>query len=213
MFRAFVVVLVLGATGCESAYYSFNEEILGRHKRDLLRNSVEDAMSAQEEAKEEFASALEQFEAVVGLPDSDLKNIYEKLNDAYEDAESKAERVSSRVDEVEDVADDLFDEWERERDEISNANLRRKSGQQLKASRSRSQALLTAMRKAEARMQPVLTSFKDHVLYLKHNLNSQAVAALESELDGIENDVGRLIREMEASIAEAQGFLKDWEGA
>ena len=111
------------------------------------------------------------------------------------------------------MADDLFDEWERERDEISNANLRRKSGQQLKASRSRSQALLTAMRKAEARMQPVLTSFKDHVLYLKHNLNSQAVAALESELDGIENDVGRLIREMEASIAEAQGFLKDWEGA
>lgn len=58
-------------------------------------------------------------------------------------------------------------------------------------------------------MEPVLSSFRDHVLYLKHNLNAQAIASLQGELGGIESDVGRLIAEMERSIAEAQSFIND----
>ena len=61
-------------------------------------------------------------------------------------------------------------------------------------------------------MDPVLTSFRDHVLYLKHNLNAQAIASLQGDLGGIESDVGRLIAEMEKSIAEAQSFIKTMEG-
>ena len=61
-------------------------------------------------------------------------------------------------------------------------------------------------------MGPVLDSFRDHVLFLKHNLNAQAVASLQGELGGIESDVGRLIREMEASIAEAQSFIQQMDG-
>ena len=209
-FKTFAVLLVtpLLAGGCESAYYSVQEQF-GRMKPDILVDRVEDAMDAQEEAKVEFESALEQFEAVVGLKQTDLKATYNRLNDAFEDAESQAREVSSRIDSVEDVAEDLFEEWEQELDEISNAKLRRQSAQQLKVSQRKASALIGAMRKAESRMGPVLTSFKDHVLFLKHNLNAQAVASLKGELVGIESDVGRLVREMEASIREAQAFIED----
>ncbi|NKC01556.1 MAG: DUF2959 family protein [Pseudomonadales bacterium] len=205
-----ILICSLILCSCESAYYSVNEQF-GRLKNDILVDRVEDAMEAQEDAKEEFKDALAQFEAVVGIPESELKSTYNRLNDAFEDAESQAKTVSGRIEAVEDVSEDLFNEWQDELEQIGNTSLRSKSAQQLKTSRSRAKSLVKAMKKAESRMQPVLDSFRDHVLYLKHNLNAQAVASLEGELGGIESDVGRLVREMEASIAEAQSFIRQME--
>ena len=48
---------------------------------------------------------------------------------------------------------------------------------------------------------------RDRVLYLKHNLNARAIASLEGDLVSIRSDVEKLIREMNASIAEADAFL------
>ena len=45
------------------------------------------------------------------------------------------------------------------------------------------------------------------MLYLKHNLNAQAIAALQGELVSLEENVDRLVREMEASIREADQFI------
>ncbi len=202
------VVLLLGA--CESTYYSVQEQF-GNLKNDILVDSGGDAMEAQEDAKEEFKDALEQFEAAVGVPETELKSVYRKLSSALEDAEDKAGVVSKRIVSVEDVADDLFEEWAEELQQISNANLRRKSAEQLKTSQRRASQLIKVMKRAESRMDPVLTSFRDHVLYLKHNLNAQAIASLQGELSGIESDVGRLIQDMERSIAEAQSFIKSME--
>jgi hypothetical protein len=64
------------------------------------------------------------------------------------------------------------------------------------------------MHQAESRMDPVLQAFEDQVLYLKHNLNAQAIGALETELGKIRSDVDSLIRNMEASIAESEAFIR-----
>ncbi len=45
------------------------------------------------------------------------------------------------------------------------------------------------------------------MLFLKHNLNAQAVASLQSTAAGIETDVQALIKDMEASINEANEFI------
>ena len=210
--RILLLFITVGLlAGCESAYYSVQEQF-GNEKRDLLIDRVEDAMESQEDAKEEFKNALEQFEAVAGIPDSELKSVYNRLNDAFEDAEDAASEVSGRIERIEDVAEDLFDEWEDEVQLYSDASKRRSSSELLRKSRSNYAGLIKAMKRAESRMEPVLNSFRDHVLYLKHNLNAQAIASLQGDLGGIESDVGRLIAEMEKSIAEAQSFIKTMEG-
>ena len=117
LFLAALLGLSGGLAGCETAYYGLNEQF-GILKNDILVDRVEEAMEAQEEVKEEFKSAFEQFEAVVGVPDSELKSVYRKLNSSFEDAESKAEEVSDRIDSVEDVSEDLFEEWEEEIEQI-----------------------------------------------------------------------------------------------
>lgn len=203
-----LAALAMTQAGCDSAYYGAWEKV-GVHKRDILVDRVEDAKDSQENAKEEFETALEHFSSVVDVEPSELKSKYEELNDAFEDAESRAQEVTDHIDAVEDVSEDLFDEWRDEIDEISNSSLRSGSASRLKSSEQKYAALIKAMRRAEASMEPVLTSMKDHVLYLKHNLNAQAIASLQGELTSIESDVAALVRDMEASIAEAQDFIAD----
>jgi len=107
------------------------------------------------------------------------------------------------------VAKDLFKEWEKELDQYSSADLRRSSEKKLNETRDRYEDLIGAMQKAESKMEPVLSAFKDRVLFLKHNLNAQAIASLQGSLVKIEGDVAKLIREMESSISEADRFIQE----
>lgn len=198
-------VALLG--GCASLYYDTMEKF-GYEKRDILVDRVENARDSQNEARETFRSSLERFQSVVDTPDTELKDQYAEISDAYEASKSSAEKVRDRIDKVEDVADDLFDEWEDELDKYESASLRRSSEQQLDETRTQYSQLISRMHEAEDRMDPVLRAFQDQVLYLKHNLNAQAIGSLRNELVTIRQDVDELIRNMEQSVAESEAFIR-----
>lgn len=205
MLTACFAVAALG--GCKSVYYGTMEK-LGYHKRDLLVDRVQDARDAQQEAKEQFASALEQFSAVVGFEGGELEKTYKRLRTEFERSEAKAAAVHSRIDDVEDVAKALFREWESELDQYANEKLRRLSKEKLEETERQYTHLIGAMRRAEERIDPVLRAFNDQVLFLKHNLNAQAVASLEDELASVQTDVAALLKAMETSISEANTFIE-----
>lgn len=196
--------------GCESTYYKAMETI-GYHKRDIMVDRVQDARDAQEEAKEQFESALEKFSSVVGFRGGDLEEKYNQLKGEYEESVTKADAVRNRIAAVEDVAEDLFAEWQQELTQYTNSKLKQSSALKLRETKSKYAQLIAAMKRAEKKMDPVLSAFQDQVLYLKHNLNAQAIASLQSQLASIETDVARLIKEMEASIKEADAFIGSME--
>ncbi|MCP8900575.1 DUF2959 domain-containing protein [Gilvimarinus xylanilyticus] len=198
--------LVVSLAGCQSVYYGAMEKA-GVHKRDIMIDRVESAQESQTDAKEQFESALEQYQSIVTIEDQDLVERYEKLNDEYEDSKAAAEKVSERINSVEDVSEALFDEWEDEIDLYSNANLKRQSEAKLRQTKKQYEKLITAMRSAESRMDPVLQVFQDQVLFLKHNLNARAIDSLQGELGNVNTEVAGLIREMEKSIAESEAFI------
>ncbi len=207
-----VLVAILGApvflAGCQTTYYKAMEAV-GKHKRDLLVERVEAAQAEQGAAKEQFASALEQFSALVGFDGGDLQEAYDKVKSSYEASKTRAERVSSRIDSVESVGEDLFSEWKSELKQYSSDDLRRASQAQMEATRKRYDELLRAMRRAEKSMGPVLSAFGDQVLFLKHNLNARAIASLKGSLADLQTDIAQLVQEMEASIAEAERFVRE----
>lgn len=194
------------ATGCKSAYYGMWDK-LGWAKRDLLVDRVKDAKEEQEGAKKQFQSALEQFQALTGFEGGELEARYKKLNKEYENCESRAKAVSKEIASVDSVAKDLFKEWNNELGEYDNAELRRSSEQKLRETRQRYDQMYAAMKNAEAKMEPVLKAFRTQVLFLKHNLNAQAIASLQTQVSGIQGDVDRLVRDMEAAIQEAGAFI------
>jgi len=208
------LVIVIGAiclvSGCESAYYK-TMETMGYQKRDIMADRVEDARDAQEQAKEQFESALEKFSSVLNFRGGDLEEKYDQLKAEYDESVVKADAVRNRISSVEDVAEDLFAEWQQELNQYTNSKLKQSSARKLRETKSKYAQLIAAMKRAERKMDPVLSAFQDQVLYLKHNLNAQAIVSLHSEMVSIETDVAGLIKEMEASIKEADTFIRSIE--
>jgi len=206
LIRTMFLLALVAVTGCSSMYYK-TMETFGYHKRDILVDRVEEARDSQEAAKEQFKTALERFNELLGTSGGELKAKYDKLNSEYERCKSRAEAVHKRVADVESVGEDLFKEWKNELGKYSNSEYRVKDEQLLRDTRNRYDGLISAMKRAEAKMEPVLLAFQDRVLFLKHNLNAQAVASLQGELASVEVNVEALVREMEASIQEADAFI------
>ncbi|KIO37910.1 DUF2959 domain-containing protein [Shewanella sp. cp20] len=213
--KKLITAAALGAvvmlSGCQSAYYGAMEKV-GYHKRDIMVDRVNAAKESQEEAQEQFSSALEEMQALLNHDGGDLQSAYEKARDEYESSQEAADEVSDRIDKVEDVAEALFDEWQAEISEISKASLRRNSETKLRETRRSYEQLVRTMRRAESKMPPILTAMKDNMLYLKHNLNAQAIGAIKGEFASLQTDISSLIKEMNKSIAESNRFIQSMEG-
>jgi hypothetical protein len=186
-------------------------EQVGQHKRDILRSRIEAGREDQQEAQEQFRTTYERFAEAARFDGGNLEAVYNRLNAEFERSEDRAEDVRERIDSIERVASDLFSEWQDEIEQYQSARLRSESEQSLRETRGRYTQLINAMKRAESKMPPVLNAFRDQVLFLKHNLNARAVAALEGTLGQIEDDVASLIRDIDVSIREAENFLSRLE--
>lgn len=202
-----LALLGLTLAGCTTAYYSTLEKF-GYAKRELLVSRVEDTREAQGAAKEQFASALAQFMAVARVDGGDLQQKYEEASRAYDRSATRADEVRDRIDAVESVAEALFREWKQELRQYSTASLRAQSERQLEDTERRYEQLIDTLRRASARMDPVLATFKDQVLFLKHNLNARALASLDGTNRELQTDIRQLIAEMDVSIREADAFIR-----
>lgn len=204
------LVSLLMCTGCRTVYYSAWEQF-GVHKRDLLKKKVVAARDDQKAASEQFKDALTRIKELYAFKGGDLEDIYNELKKDYDRSVTRADAVHSRIKDVETVAKDLFAEWEKELGEISSASLRASSKNKMVQTRARYEDLITALKRAEQTMDPVLTRFKDQVLFLKHNLNASAIASLKGESLDIQNEISKLLDEMNGAITRADKFIATLE--
>lgn len=207
--RAWLAVAAVALTGsaCERFYYSTMKKF-GKEKRDILVNRVKDARKSQEEAKNEFKTAIERFKDVIDVPGGKLEDKYEKLNKELERSEDRAKQVRDRIDSVRNVSDDLFKEWDKELRQYADKSLRAESERELRETRKRCDTLVRSMERAQQKIEPVLVPLRDRVLFLKHNLNAQAIGAIDAELTKVRTNVDELVADLEKSIAEAEDFIK-----
>ena len=203
-------LLVALLLGCQTTYYAVWEK-MGKEKRHLLRDQVEKSREDQKKASEEFTDALTRLKQMYGLDGGDLEKMYNHLSDDFDACAKRAEQIDERIEKVQRIAQDLFEEWRQEINQIQNASFRSKSTQKLRTTQSRYASLESALKSSRKRMTPVLTTLHDYVLFLKHNLNAQAIGSLKGEVASIETDIDRLIRDIQSSIIAADTFLKDFE--
>lgn len=189
------------------AYYGVLET-LGKTKREMVVYRVESARDSLEDAKQQFESALEEFSALIEMDDSPLEQKFRKLSQEFSLSETRATAVRDRIKAVQTVGGALFLEWEQELEKYTNRSLRNQSRTQLRLTHHHFVRLIKAMQRAETRMTPVLAAFQDQVLFLKHNLNAQAIASLDKEFVTVTMNIAGLIAAMEKSISEAEAFMK-----
>ena len=205
--RAVVVLLAaLLLPGCQSAYYR-TMEAMGRPKRELLLRHVASARDSQAAARDRFADTLARLRAVTDGEQRELEAAYRRLGRDLARNETAARRVWDDIVALDEVAAALFEEWERELEAYHGDELRRQSADALDRTRRRYQQLITALRRGALGMEPLLDSFRDHQLFLRHNLNARAAASLRPAIANLGGEVDTLTRRMDAAIAEADRFL------
>jgi len=191
-----IVVSLLLLSGCQSLYYKTMSK-LGKEKRDILVARVKESKKDQEKTKEQIQTTMEKFQQLTGFQGGDLEKQYKQLNSEYERAEDQANKLRDRIKSIDQVSGDMFTEWQKEIDQMSNAQLK-----------SRRQATyMKAMQKTEAQMTPVLSAFHDQVLFLKHNLNARAVGSLKTTAATMNTDVNALIKSIDTSMQEADKLV------
>ncbi len=195
-------VIILPFLSCERL------QMMGKEYREKLTFLVEHARDDQEEAKKQFRSALEEFSSLINFEGGDLQDKYEELNKQYERSKSQAQQVKGRIAAIESVAKKLFREWEKELELYESDNLRSSSEKKLDATKVSYEKFIDSMKRAEGKMDPILSRFNDQVLFLKHNLNASAIASLEKTVIELESDVTQLVEDLEKSIAEANALIE-----
>lgn len=194
-------------TSCSYIYYNF-WETLGLEKRDLLKRNISQAQEAQKDSQEAFASTLDKIQALYGLEGGELESAYRSLSKEYEAAEEAANDLKERSASVQSIAQDLFAEWREEAESMHHSQMKNQSLARLKETEKRFQEMKVAMQAAEETMEPVLMTMRDHVLYLKHNLNAMALSSFKKEFSSIQSDIKKLIESMNRSIQQSDRFLQ-----
>ncbi len=207
----FVCVLLIMLTGCASVQYSALEKV-GIHKRDILVDRVEDARDAQTETREQLVTAYEELSALVGYEGGELEKKYERLSKEVERSRKATQDLDEHLSDIDRVSEDLFDEWESELDLYSSATLRADQKRKLALARRQFMTMRDRMQTARNRVDPVMAVLTDNVLFLKHSLNAQALAALRGQTAVLEGQVDALIRDMQVAIEEADAFISRMRG-
>jgi chromosome segregation ATPase len=207
----FVCLLLITLTGCASVQYSALEKV-GIHKRDILVDRVEDARDAQTETREQLVTAYEELSALVGYEGGELEKKYERLSKEVERSRKATKDLDEHLSDIDRVSEDLFDEWESELNLYSSATLKADQKRKLALARRQFMTMRDRMQTARNRVDPVMAVLTDNVLFLKHSLNAQALAALRGQTAVLEGQVDALIRDMQVAIEEADAFISRMRG-
>jgi ElaB/YqjD/DUF883 family membrane-anchored ribosome-binding protein len=208
------ITLGLHALGCENpvkravrdvAYQGY--EMLGIQKRDLLKRYIASTREDQKEASETFEDALDKLRKLYAMPESQLETQYRAVKSSFEKSDQKARGVRGDREKMQTTARDLFREWEGEIEQMQSPDLKSRSREKLRASRAKFGELDHSLDASERKMQPILSHLKDHVLYLKHNLNAESLSSLRKEHDRIAGDIDGLVKDMNRAIARADEFV------
>src|SRR5688572_32242372 len=117
-----LAISALFSMGCRTTYYATMEKF-GVHKRDMLKENVEEARDEQKKATEQFKDALTRLRELYNIGGGDLEKTYDRLKADFDRSEARATAVRERINKVETVATDLFKEWEKEIGEMESSKL------------------------------------------------------------------------------------------
>jgi len=203
------LALLYGASlaGCAGAYHRSLEQ-RGMTKRDVLVRRIQHVQSAQEEAKHQLTRALESLRSIAQVEPGRLREKHAELDAQHKNANERGRDLRKRLPAVDSAATTLFKEWEKELALYQNPTLRTQSDQQLAATRARYAEFIRTQESILAQIEPVLVSFRDQVLVIKHGLNPEARREIDGTLHSLREELSGLIRSIDESTRAADAFIE-----
>ncbi len=203
-----VGLLFLGTPACATFNGLFASSSNGPSQVDNLVSSIETVYVNSEVAKEKVELAYAKLQA---LTSADFAgNAVQAYNDfvvAVEDSEAHAETLSESVAPMKDMAGPVFEQWARDLSSYQSTTMRQRSQARLAATRERFDAVVAAADPAVATYELYNRNLRDHVLYLKNDLNPAALGAVQAEVKQVGTLAGELNQNFTATMIAARSYV------
>ena len=200
------VALALLLIGCQSQPYYKTMEVLGVQKRDLLVDRIDDVRATGVEAQSLLAKLVTTYRETADAPRDNIEGAYDRFEDGFEDARNKIRKMEGDIKTMKRVADDTFAEWESELKLYQDPQLKAESEAELAQRRQEYAALERVFDETGQRLDPVLFSLRDRVLYLNRNQSPETLARMKADAPQVEAELRGAIAELQRSIDAAAAF-------
>lgn len=200
------LLVALGSAACSTVSgvtkgfkSTFSSSEVGPDEVGDLLGRIERVSAECERSQRSSRAALEALSALVSADFSgDPVAAYTKFLQAVEGSEQQADALEDSISPMKASAEPFFDKWATDLVRFSSMDMRLRSQNRLTATRDRYEAILAAVEPAMTSYRAFDAALSDHVLFLSHDFNASAVAAIEGE-----------VRALTSSAAELDALLGD----
>ena len=198
------VALALVASSCAST-----SEKDSLKEVDSLVARIERVHVESELSKGRVREAVDLLHAITA-PDfvGDPVLAYGEFVDALERSEKQAEVLSDQVGPMKESADKVFSKWAEDLAVFTNPNMRARSKERLEATRARFQAIVSSVDPAVETFELFNSALRDHALFLEHDYNPAAVAAIGGEVASVTDQARRLDSNLDVCLATTLAYVQ-----
>ncbi|MCK6460067.1 MAG: DUF2959 domain-containing protein [Planctomycetes bacterium] len=207
--RAVAAALVLAGLPACSMVNDLIKGKTGPADVDDLVAAVENVHKELDASKGAMLAAVQELQTVTA-PDfsGDAVKAYEKLVDTVENSEDQADELRNRIEKMQAEAVPVFDQWTKDLEAYSNPEMRQRSQARLSAARERYDAVVAAVEPVLVEYEAINQSFRDHVLFLKHDMNPAALATIQDDVRRIAKDAASLDGRFNSGRAAAMAYVE-----
>lgn len=196
--------LFLGVGACSST----TEQAESVQQVDDLLARIERVQAESLVSKEVAHTALAKLQALV-QPEfaGDATKGFAALITDVERSKDQAAALLDSVTPMTESAETVFRRWTGDLESFGNTRLRQRSQARLEETRTRYLAVVRAAQAAQIAYDAFNADLGDHALFLGHDLNASAVAALRPEVTVLEEQIAELDRRFESCAAAAKEYV------
>jgi len=197
-----LALALAAAAGCAS-----NKPGSGLVQVDQLVTSIEKVHTSSEMAEQRVTESLDALRALVALDfGDDVVGAYAKTEIALGESTKQLAAFDDDVQEMKSLAEPVFKKWAEDLDSFTNLEMRLKSQNRLAQTRQRYDAIVMTVEPTQAAFTALHQQISDCALFLKHDLNAAACAALRPDVDSL----SLASEQLEARLLACQSAAKDY---
>jgi phosphoenolpyruvate-protein kinase (PTS system EI component) len=207
--RAVAAALVLASLPACSFVNNMIRGKTGPADVDDLVAAVEKVNKELDLSKATMLAAVQKLQGATA-PDfqGDAVKAHKELVAAVEDSEDQAEDLRKGIEKMQAAAVPVFDQWTKDLEAYSNPEMRQRSQARLSAARERYDSVLAAVEPLLVEYETVNQSLRDHVLFLKHDMNPAALATIQDDVRRVAKDAAGLDGRFNSGRAAATAYIE-----
>lgn len=207
--RAAVAALLLASLPACSFVNNLIKGKSGPADVDDLVAAVENVQKELDASKGSMLAAVQGLQAITA-PDfqGDAVKAHKELVEVVENSEDQADELRGAIEDMQAASVPVFDQWTKDLEAYSNPEMRQRSQARLSAARERYDAVLAAVEPLLVEYEAVNQTLRDHVLFLKHDMNPAALATIQDDVRSVAKDAASLDGRFNSGRAAAIAYVE-----